>query len=477
MLMVKNSRISTFIGILCSATILISSCNRNTENNLLLVTLAERNRNNPDYVSGLSWRYIEGGQIAITDLSKQTRLKILTGDFHSACFPEVSYDGKFILFAGQKNNGDPWQIWEMKLRNGKSRKIITLPDDCTDPVYLPGGRVAFSRHLINDTIREGHPVFTCNLDGSNLKQITFYPGNYFATTILKDGRLLTVSRQLFPVLQDPILTVMRPDGTKADMFYMNGRGKVIINRPRETADGKILLIEEDVKDSSENRLISIKYARPLHSRTELSSGLIGKFGAVLPVSPEKYLVSFREKNSNHYSVYEFDSATGNLGEKVLDNKNYDVLDIALATEYQRPKKLPSEVDLQVKTGLLMCQDINFHGFVANAGENSFPQASRIEVMGIDSSYGIVPVEKDGSFYLKVLADKPFRIRSLDENNRVLSAECTWLWLRPNERRGCVGCHEDPETVPANRIPLAVKKDPVIIPVHITEIKEKSVELE
>ena len=28
-------------------------------------------------------------------------------------------------------------------------------------------------------------------------------------------------------------------------------------------------------------------------------------------------------------------------------------------EYERPKKLPSEVDPQVKTGLLLCQDINF----------------------------------------------------------------------------------------------------------------------
>jgi hypothetical protein len=41
----------------------------------------------------------------------------------------------------------------------------------------------------------------------------------------------------------------------------------------------------------------------------------------------------------------------------------------------------------------------------------------------------------------------------------------------------VGCHEDPEMVPENRIPLAVKKPPVLIPVHLTEIKEKTVELE
>jgi hypothetical protein len=52
-----------------------------------------------------------------------------------------------------------------------------------------------------------------------------------------------------------------------------------------------------------------------------------------------------------------------------------------------------------------------------------------------------------------------------------------MWLRPNERRGCVGCHEDPELVPANRVPLAVKKNPVGVPVHAEKIKEKAVELE
>jgi len=41
----------------------------------------------------------------------------------------------------------------------------------------------------------------------------------------------------------------------------------------------------------------------------------------------------------------------------------------------------------------------------------------------------------------------------------------------------VGCHEDNELVPENRVPLSVKKPPVIIPVHIEKIKEKTVELE
>jgi hypothetical protein len=41
----------------------------------------------------------------------------------------------------------------------------------------------------------------------------------------------------------------------------------------------------------------------------------------------------------------------------------------------------------------------------------------------------------------------------------------------------VGCHEDPELSPENRIPLSVRKNAVIVPVHIDKVKEKKVDLE
>ena len=45
------------------------------------------------------------------------------------------------------------------------------------------------------------------------------------------------------------------------------------------------------------------------------------------------------------------------------------------------------------------------------------KASRIEIVGIDSSLGIVDVEEDGSFYLKIIADKPFRIQTVDAERK------------------------------------------------------------
>jgi hypothetical protein len=129
----------------------------------------------------------------------------------------------------------------------------------------------------------------------------------------------------------------------------------------------------------------------------------------------------------------------------------------------------------VKTGLLLLQDINFSGL--EIPYNNSRKATKIEIIGLDSSMGLVHAEKDGSCYLKVIADIPFKIRTLDDNNQQVNEGTPWLWLRPNERRGFAGLRDDDEMAPVNKVSMAVKKDPVMVPVVVSEIIEKEVELE
>lgn len=439
----------------------------------LIITLAPEKRDEINFITGESWRYVTGSRIAVLNPDKPSSFKILTEKFYSACFPEVSYDGKNMLFAAQENEDDTWQIWEMKLSNRKTRKVISLKDNCVDPAYLPAGKLIFSKMTTNDTVKAVHCLYSANLDGSDIRQLTFSPQTNFAAAVLKDGRLLTITRQLYPGTKDPMLMVMRPDGTKADMFYMGRNSSRFIARPRETSDGRLVFIEA----GSKGDVVSIAYNRPLHTKINHSAIIDGDFNTVIPWQSEKYLVSYRSTDMERFSIYEFDPQSNSLGQNIFGNPKYDVLDLVIAQKYDRPKKLPSEVDMHVKTGLLLCQDINVTGYLSSKENHGYANVSMIEVLGVDSTLGVVPIEEDGSFQLKVLSDMPFKIRSLDENGNVVNGPCSWMWLRPNERRGCVGCHEDPEMVPVNRIPLAVKKDPVIIPVSITRIKEKEVELE
>ncbi|MBN1125728.1 MAG: hypothetical protein JXA82_12025 [Sedimentisphaerales bacterium] len=55
-------------------------------------------------------------------------------------------------------------------------------------------------------------------------------------------------------------------------------------------------------------------------------------------------------------------------------------------------------------------------------------------------WGVVPVEKDGSAYFKVPANRNIFFQALDENFREIQRERTYVNYRPGEVRSCVGCH-------------------------------------
>jgi hypothetical protein len=244
----------------------------------------------------------------------------------------------------------------------------------------------------------------------------------------------------------------------------------------EIANGRVVFIESDKDSPATGKIISVTYNRPLHSKVNLISDTRGDFHSVYPEHSGKLLVSYRKSESDRFSLYEFDPDTKTFGKKIYNDNDFDVLEAVEVEKHDRPKKLPSEVHMDIKTGLIVCQDVNLNDTQLSVKSISLPKTSNIEIMGIDSSLGIVQAAKDGSLYLRILADTPFQIRSLDKDGHVIQS-CDWIWLRPNERRGCVGCHEDQELVPENRIPLAVKKSPISVPVPIKKIKEKLIDTE
>jgi hypothetical protein len=282
--------------------------------------------------------------------------------------------------------------------------------------------------------------------------------------------------QEFPETGDQKFMVMRPDGTKSELFYKGSEGSELSGRGLETDNGRIVFIESVKSNPDKGNLISVSYNRPMHSRLNLSSEIEGDFRAVCPQPSGKLLVSFRKTTNDRYALYEFDPENKSLGKPIYSNNEFDVLEVVDAVKHIRSRKLPSEVNAVIKTGLIMCQDVNVEDNPAKISGVMLKKISKVEIMGIDSSLGVFKPSGDGSFYLKVIADKPFQIRTLDEMGNVIR-KCDWIWLRPNERRGCVGCHEDQDIVPDNRIPLAVRKAPVGIPVHINKIKDKMIDTE
>ena len=133
-----------------------------------------------------------------------------------------------------------------------------------------------------------------------------------------------------------------------------------------------------------------------------------------------------------------------------------------------PPVLASVVNPARTTGTLLC---------LNAYVSQIPSVARLPRGAIErvrvtaatpessgrgdaAVFGEAPVHPDGSFFVEVPADTPIGLVLLDKDGRALATFASGVWVRPNENRGCVGCHEEPDRVPENRMLQAVLTPPV-----------------
>ena len=339
---------------------------------------------------------------------------VLVKEFYQVASPEISYQGGAVVFQAKKESGDSWQIWEYDLEGGELNQVTDADADCAEPAYLPDGRILYCRFVPDYS--GYHVLETSKSDGTETQQITFGPVDFASPIVLMDGRILAFAKERHPKPGKTQLMIMRPDGTKIELFYESDQENAIVADAGlyQTADDRIVFSEKALGEEVEVRWISVDYNHPMGSRVQ----------------------------------YEAESIN-NLKQVVYAPR-------------PRPKKLPSAVNPEVETALLVCMDVNLSENDAHETQDS---SVKVELLGLEGSLGTVDLEEDGSVYMKIQADMPFRMQTLDRQGEVVEGPSSWLQMRPNERRGCVGCHAGHTRVPENRQPLAVQKEPVEIPLY------------
>ena len=390
----------------------------------------------------------------------------LSKEFVSARSPEISFDGTNLLFSAKKSKEDKWQIWEMNLRTNSTHQITNRSFNCTDPAYLPDGQIVFSsRTKLLGNIKDVMVLFTIETDGSNEKQITFHPNNDQNSTILQDGRILVNTYQVYPQTGLPQQLILRPDGAKAELFYKPRDTGKLLSRGWETKDGRFVYVEQSDKGS--RRLMSVDQNRPLHSEINLSAGLNGEYYSIFPIETNQYLVSMEQEPGSNLGLYQLTTTNKPSLELVYSSNDYHLLEPVTVMVRPTPKILPSRIEEGTQNGTILCLDTDLSQDSISS-TLQFTKTYSVEVLGIDHSFGKVPVSGDGSFYIEVPSNQPLRFQSFNEDGQLIRGPSDWIWVRPNERRGCIGCHEDKELVPENRVPMAVKKKPVNLVDHIIE---------
>jgi hypothetical protein len=360
------------------------------------------------------------------------RRHLLVPGFFASADASVSYDARRVLFAGKRTPADRWQIFELDLHDGPPRRITHCEADCVRPLYLPDGQIVYT-HGDNLEI--------------NGKRLTFAPGLYLTDDVLRDGRILfeaargSQSREIFTVY---------PDGTGVEALRCDhgpDRGAA-----RQIASGDYIF-------SSGNRLARITSA--LAQQTEVAQPEGEPIGPIAEAAPGVWLLSMRRRTGD-YGLYRWSAATKETMAVEIPGAASAVEPVVIAPRAV-PREFPSALVPTRTAGNLLCLNARASRSATKAN------AQAVKVYTPAGLLGQTELEKDGSFYIQVPADRPIRMELVDAAGRVVQAERHWFWVRPSEQRICVGCHLGPERAPENKVPDILLK--TIVPVKMLEVQQ------
>ncbi|UCE49856.1 MAG: hypothetical protein JSW47_06820, partial [Phycisphaerales bacterium] len=188
---------------------------------------------------------------------------VLSKGFHSASDPEISFDAARILFAAKKTAGDTWNIYEMGIDGSNVRQITDGIGDCRNPGYQstlytivspkPWYQITFvgtEPGILNECgLGTATNLYSCKLDGTAVRRLTFNLSSDTDPFIMPNGRLLLASWQRSTIEHGLVGRVslfgINIDGTDYAAFCTS-EGKRAKRTPCVTTKGMAIFVEADV---------------------------------------------------------------------------------------------------------------------------------------------------------------------------------------------------------------------------------------
>jgi hypothetical protein len=404
-------------------------------------------------------RFPEGAQLLLVHAGKAEPL--VTG-FAASADANVSFDAQAVLFAGKRSAGDPWQIWEMTLKDRSVRKVIATATDAERPFYLPGGRMVWAQRTAAgfqlQSAEDGHPMAYTPLNptaGPGVLPLTYIGTSAFPADVLRDGRILFEAG--FPLGQGstPELYLVYADGSGIESVRCDhGRGRW----------GGTQLASGDVVFTHGTSLA--RFTSPLAHEEPIQAPRSTYAGAIAETAAGAWLVSARAATDTRYAIRIWMPGSATM-HTVLAMNGEDLVEPVLVGPWTKPNRHPSGLHPWNYANLLALD-----ARVSRDGAlKGTPVSVRLETQdgsGRAMTMGTAPVERDGSFFVKVPGDRTIRFALLDFKGAVLKQEQGWFWARGGEQRICVGCHAGPEHASENRVPAVLMR--TTEPVDLTGAK-------
>ncbi len=143
--------------------------------------------------------------------------------------PELSFDGRRLLFAWKKSaRDDDYHLYEMDLKTRDIRQLTSGKGFADyDGIYLPNGNILFSStrcvQSVSCDYNEVSNFYLCDRDGKLLRRVGFDQVHTLDPSLMDDGSVLYTRweyndrSQVWP----QALFRMNPDGTGQTEFYGN----------------------------------------------------------------------------------------------------------------------------------------------------------------------------------------------------------------------------------------------------------------
>ncbi len=414
--------------------------------------------------------------------------------------PSVSFDGKSIIFS-MARDGDPFfHIYRIAAEGNAVEKLTDGPFHDIDPAELPDGRIVFTSTRIG-TFEEYHnppsrSLFVMNSTGGEIRPLTHTIIFDNEPEVLDDGRIIFIRSDNFfdRGKVETLLHAIHTDGTAGYTEFGLDIGPDYGSRlrayhcgsPAPMPDGRLAFVSapgitigrlgarsEDLRHFSvaagdvaampDGRLLCTIAGRvPIEMKVAGGKRTIQdiryqKIGVFDPQSPSPALTVLHESPNEplHSPVY--------LGARPRP---------PLMAEKVDPKK----VGKKRATGVLFCQNARFtknttagwshvRAIRVLSGKGLTTRSSHSYIVHAGNEtveLGTVPLAPDGSFSIEVPADTPIALQAVDAEGRSELNEMSWIYVRPGERRGCVGCHHTRQSTPLSSgpLPMATRARPL-----------------
>jgi len=379
-------------------------------------------------------RFPLGASVFIKEGNKQ---RSLIPSFAASADSDVSFDGKRVLFSGKREAKDRWQVWEVAVTGGQPRQVTKCPNDCLRPFYLPEDRVVYARNVRGHFIIEVAP-----LAGGAAIQLTYGPANFLPTDVLRDGRVLfEASNPLGNKTSSELYTVYS-DGSGFESYRCD-HGPYR-HSGKQVSSGDIVFAHQ--------RGLA-RFTSALAQEVHISAPNGEYAGDLVETAAGEWILPWRSKADQGFELKLWKPGMSVL-RPLLAKQGFNVVQPALLAERPIPNRHPTALH-DWPYGNLLCLNAYVSKYEFTDGSIASVRLSTIDASGRPRILGTAPVERDGSFYLKVPGDQPLQFEVLDNLGRTLRKETGWFWMRRGEQRVCAGCHAGPERSPEDAVPAVL----------------------